>query len=234
MTGTSNNAPKAQIASISKDTTSIVAQLSKQYPLGKIVLFLHMHVYQDGAQYWELTLLQLQIWAVGIAHGSATYNAPTTLNHFSDDKKLHVPSVIATALPTAAPLGLSTTAHPPADITNQALLYQMHHNQMLMLSNPYTHGFGHTFQPQLQPRAALPFGFPASLPPYANITSAPASNASAPPSASATSSPSYVISLPQATSFEEFAAFYKLPVTNIAKLEILEVCLGDHAVKQLK
>jgi hypothetical protein len=27
---------------------------------------------------------------------------------------------------------------------------------------------------------------------------------------------------------------YKLPATDIAKLEILEVCLGDHAVEQLK
>ncbi|KAF8219166.1 hypothetical protein L208DRAFT_1080153, partial [Tricholoma matsutake] len=40
--------------------------------------------------------------------------------------------------------------------------------------------------------------------------------------------------LPWAISFEEFAAFYKLPATDIAKLEILEVCLGDRAVEQLK
>jgi hypothetical protein len=153
------------------------------------------------------------------AQKRATFDAPPTSNHFNDDKKLRIPPAPSVAFPVppvhnaaAAPtpfLGLDPT---------QALMQQLVHQNAMMVQmlNPLAHGVP-------IPGSAFPLAMVPPPPPQTQ----PAPGFAMP-------SPSNVTKLPRPISLQEFCLRYDISDSDLAKLESLEVRLGDRAVEKLE
>lgn len=174
------------------------------------------------------------------ARGNATYDKPPMSNHFSDAQKLRIPGNVAPLHAITDSMPFMST-HQPVDYANQLMFYQMFQNPMSMFSNafgqaqsfPPAQPFGTSSRQHLSP--VTPFAT-APPTPASYVTSAPASSPApaTPALAPAAASPGVAITLPRPISYEEFTAFYKLPESDITKLETLEVRLGDRAVEGLQ
>ncbi|PCH40963.1 hypothetical protein WOLCODRAFT_16795 [Wolfiporia cocos MD-104 SS10] len=94
-----------QIASISKVCGPILSQLLEHYPENnRSDIFPNMHVYEDKGRFWELTDLQLKIWANAIASNTASLDALPVSIHFSDRQKLKIPATASPSMDVPIPV----------------------------------------------------------------------------------------------------------------------------------
>ncbi|KAG9308591.1 hypothetical protein JVU11DRAFT_11695 [Chiua virens] len=211
---------KGRIMELTEKRSAAHAALEKEYPVGNFPMFEGKRVWKNlkSGSYIELTDMRMKAWANALASGaeSVTISAPPNNGHFSENKRMKVPST-HTTVATSGPITPGDQVVPAIQGTNVHVLPTGYPQPL-----PYHLYYPPHHMPFMPHHPSFPYAYPPGF-------TAPGADHSAmfPPPSPGIATTAHKVSL------AEFCAQYEIDESDQQKLQKLEYRPGNRTVERL-